>query len=141
MTFNKIYAFTTLLLVIVLAGAGAPLRAQRQAPAAPQPAAVNAAHPAPPTPENKQEEAKEEKPVVTHHQVTVDGKVLSYTATAGMMPIRDDAGTLQAHMFYVAYTLDGAGAASERPLTFCFNGGPGSSSVWLQIGAIGPRRV
>lgn len=89
----------------------------------------------------KNEGKEEEKPVVTRHQVTVNGKVLSYTATAGMMPIRDDAGTLQAHMFYVAYTLDSAGPSSERPLTFCFNGGPGSSSVWLQLGAIGPRRV
>ncbi|MGH9351823.1 MAG: S10 family peptidase, partial [Terriglobia bacterium] len=102
------------------------------------PAASHASQPA--ASGNKKEE-KEEKPVITHHQITVNGKALSYTATAGMMPIRDDAGTLQAHMFYVAYTLDGADAASERPLTFCFNGGPGSSSVWLQIGAIGPRRV
>lgn len=94
-----------------------------------------------PSAEEKAEEAKKEKPVVTHHQITVQGKVLSYTATAGLMPIRDDNGALEAHMFYIAYTLDGDAPASQRPLTFCFNGGPGSSSVWLQLGAIGPRRV
>jgi carboxypeptidase C (cathepsin A) len=105
--------------------------------------AANTAKPAP-VPgkqENTAPEEKEKKPVVTHHEITVQGKVLNYTATAGMMPIRDDAGTLEAHMFYIAYTLDGEGPAARRPLTFCFNGGPGSSSVWLQMGAIGPRRV
>ncbi|MGH9407759.1 MAG: S10 family peptidase [Terriglobia bacterium] len=115
-----------------------PLRPAATRPA-PQPPATP---PAPaPAPISKQEEAKEEKPVVTHHQITVRGRALNYTATAALMPISDDAGTLEAHMFYIAYTLDGARPASGRPLTFCFNGGPGSSSVWLQLGAIGPRRV
>lgn len=108
----------------------------------PQPPA-SAHQPAPPpvSKEEKEKQEKEEKPVITHHHITVDGRTLNYTATAALMPIRDEAGALQAHMFYIAYTLDGAGPASARPLTFCFNGGPGSSSVWLQLGAIGPRRV
>jgi len=90
--------------------------------------------------ENVKYDMTEVPPVVTHHQITLGGRVLHYTATAGRMPIKDDAGTIEAEMFYVAYTLDGAEAQS-RPLTFAFNGGPGSSSVWLHMGALGPRKV
>jgi carboxypeptidase C (cathepsin A) len=79
-------------------------------------------------------------PVVTHHQITVDGKLLKYTATAGRLPIKRADGKIEAEMFFVGYTLDGPGAA-KRPLTFAFNGGPGSSSIWLHMGALGPRKV
>ena len=79
-------------------------------------------------------------PVVTHHQITVDGKALKYTATAGRLPIKRADGKIEAEMFYVAYMLDGEDAA-KRPLTFAFNGGPGSASIWLHMGALGPRRV
>lgn len=79
-------------------------------------------------------------PVITHHQITVDGKLLKYTATAGKLPIKRDDGKTEALMFYVAYTLDGQDPA-KRPLTFAFNGGPGSASIWLHMGALGPRRV
>lgn len=79
-------------------------------------------------------------PVVTHHQITVDGKTLKYTAAAGRLPIKRDDGKIEAEMFFVAYSLDGQEAA-KRPLTFAFNGGPGSASIWLHMGALGPRRV
>jgi carboxypeptidase C (cathepsin A) len=79
-------------------------------------------------------------PVTTHHQITVEGKLLKYTATAGRLPIKRGDGRIEAEMFYVAYTLDGQDAA-RRPLTFAFNGGPGSASIWLHMGALGPRRV
>jgi len=79
-------------------------------------------------------------PVVTHHQITVDGKLLKYTATAGRLPIKRGDGKIEAEMFYVAYTLDGQDAA-KRPVTFAFNGGPGSASIWLHMGALGPRKV
>ncbi len=79
-------------------------------------------------------------PIVTHHQITVNGKLLHYTATAGRLPIKRDDGKIEAEMFFVAYTLDGQDA-SKRPLTFAFNGGPGSSSIWLHMGALGPKRV
>jgi len=78
--------------------------------------------------------------VITHHQITLHGKTLSYTATAGRLPIKRDDGKTEAEMFFVAYTLDGQDAA-KRPLTFSFNGGPGSASVWLHMGALGPKRV
>ena len=82
----------------------------------------------------------EATPVVTHHQITVDGKLLKYTATTGRLPIKRGDGRIEAEMFYVAYTLDGQDAA-KRPLTFAFNGGPGSASIWLHMGALGPRKV
>ena len=93
-----------------------------------------ATHPAQAAPE-----PPEEKPVITHHTITVGGKTLHYTATTGFMPLRDNTGKLDGRIFYMAYTLDNPPA--RRPLTFSFNGGPGSSSVWLHLGAIGPRRV
>src|SRR5438034_6334646 len=83
----------------------------------------------------------EEPPVVTRHEIRVGGKTLHYTATVGMMPIRNREGETEARMFFMAYTLDNAGGRGQRPLTFAFNGGPGSASVWLHLGAIGPKRV
>ncbi|HVO59894.1 MAG TPA: hypothetical protein VMT53_03105 [Terriglobales bacterium] len=79
-------------------------------------------------------------PVITHHQITVDGKPLKYTATAGRLPIKRDDGKILAEMFFVSYALDGEDV-SKRPLTFAFNGGPGSATVWLHMGALGPKRV
>jgi carboxypeptidase C (cathepsin A) len=90
-----------------------------------------------PKEENKSEEEK--PPVVTHHEIHAGGKVLRYTATTGLMPIRNADGETEAHIFFISYALDNPGA--RRPLTFSFNGGPGSSSVWLHLGAIGPKRV
>ncbi len=91
---------------------------------------------------NKEEhfDMTEVPPVVTHHQITVDGKLLHYTATAGRLPIKRGDGKIEAEMFFVAYTLDGENT-SNRPLTFAFNGGPGSASIWLHMGALGPKRV
>ncbi len=94
-------------------------------------------------PEHRPEakEPPEQPPVITHHEIHVGGKVLRYTATVGLMPIRDEkTDKLEAHIFYIAYALENPGPG-KRPLTFAFNGGPGSSSVWLHLGCIGPRRV
>src|SRR5882724_1128291 len=95
----------------------------------------------PGTDKDKEEfDVSEVSPVVTHHQVTLDGKGLKYTATAGRLPIKRGDGKIEAEMFFVAYTLDGQDAG-KRPLTFAFNGGPGSATIWLHMGALGPRRV
>jgi carboxypeptidase C (cathepsin A) len=95
----------------------------------------------PGTDKDKEEfDVSEVPPVVTHHQVTPDGKVLKYTATVGRLPIKRGDGKIEAEMFFVAYTLDGQDAG-KRPLTFAFNGGPGSATIWLHMGALGPRRV
>jgi carboxypeptidase C (cathepsin A) len=83
----------------------------------------------------------ETPPVVTQHQIRVGGATLRYTATAGYMPMRTEEGELRANVFFIAYTRADVEDVSSRPLTFSFNGGPGSSSVWLHLGAIGPKRV
>jgi carboxypeptidase C (cathepsin A) len=83
----------------------------------------------------------DERPVVTRHEIRTGGRTLRYTVTTGMMPLKNQAGETEARIFYMAYTADGAGRAAQRPLMFSFNGGPGSSSVWLHLGALGPRRV
>jgi len=138
---------------------------------------------------DKKEEAKkddekkaDDAPVVTHGTVTIDGKEVAYTATAGKMLIKSDDGTPKASVFYVAYTKDdpqaekaaksrkkqkkeksddegedeesegeesaddtksddASATPNKRPITFAFNGGPGSSSVWLHLGMLGPQRV
>jgi carboxypeptidase C (cathepsin A) len=112
------------------------------APAASQPSAQPAPPPRPGTGKGKELhfDMTEVPPIVTHQQATVNGRVLRYTSTAGRLPIKRGDGKIEAEMFFVAYTLDGENAA-QRPLTFAFNGGPGSSSVWLHMGALGPRRV
>lgn len=79
----------------------------------------------------------EETKSVTSHTVTVAGKALTYKATAGTLTLRDAEGKPIASMFYVAYTVDGP----KRPLTFFYNGGPGSSSIWLHMGSLGPMRI
>ena len=115
--------------------------------------------------EEKKPEAKPvEKPevkdnlVVTQHTVRVGGKEIKYTVTAGTMILKEETPDREkeaegekprAQVFFVAYTKDGsssksagrAPALAKRPLTFSFNGGPGSSSVWLHLGVLGPRRV
>lgn len=74
---------------------------------------------------------------VTRHTAVIAGRPLAYTATAGTLTIRDDDGKPTASMFYVAYTTGGA----NRPVTFFYNGGPGSSTLWLHMGSLGPVRV
>jgi carboxypeptidase C (cathepsin A) len=86
-------------------------------------------------------EEKEEKLVETKHKVTIAGQEISYTAKAGTILLRDAEQKPTASIFYIAYSRDGVGDLTARPITFSFNGGPGSSSVWLHLGLLGPRRV
>jgi carboxypeptidase C (cathepsin A) len=81
----------------------------------------------------------DETPAVTHHEIRLGDKALRYTATAAQMPLFSPTGEVEAHIFYIAYTLDGVTDISKRPLTFAFNGGPGSASMWVHMGAMGPR--
>lgn len=82
-----------------------------------------------------------EKSSVTHHDLTLNGKVLHYTATAGTLLIhQDEDDKPYGSIFYVAYTLDNAEPRS-RPVSFLYNGGPGSASLWLHMGSFGPVRV
>src|SRR5215208_921714 len=112
------------------------------------------------TPEEQQQEkpAPKDNLVITQHTVRIGGKEIKYTVTAGTMVIKEETADREkeaegekprAQVFFVAYTKDsgsskatgGASALHKRPLTFSFNGGPGSSSVWLHLGVLGPRRV
>jgi carboxypeptidase C (cathepsin A) len=77
----------------------------------------------------------------TTHTIMIGGTEVSYTATAARMILREEDGKKKASFFSVAYTRDGVEDPATRPIVFCFNGGPGSSSVWLHLGAFGPRRV
>ncbi len=104
------------------------------------PAVTPAAAPTPPT--VSAPEPKEEPPEVRKHSLVIAGKTLNYTTTTGYMPIRNaQAGVVEARIFFMAYTLDGVADPTKRPLMFSFNGGPGSASVWLHLGALGPKRV
>jgi carboxypeptidase C (cathepsin A) len=104
----------------------------------------------------KNGEKKEEKPkavdklVESQHSIKIKGKEIKYTVTTGTMVLKEETTDREkeaegekprAQVFFVAYTRDGIRDASKRPLTFSFNGGPGSSSVWLHLGVLGPRRV
>jgi carboxypeptidase C (cathepsin A) len=82
-----------------------------------------------------------EKPVLTKHTVMIAGERISYVAETGMLPLLKPDGQLTASIFYVAYTKQGESHPERRPVMFCFNGGPGSASVWLHLGALGPRRA
>jgi carboxypeptidase C (cathepsin A) len=87
-------------------------------------------------------EQKEEPPTVTKHSIRIGSRTLNYTTTTGFMPIKNErTSETEARIFYMAYTLDGVSDPKTRPLMFSFNGGPGSASVWLHLGALGPRRV
>src|SRR5512143_2924839 len=97
--------------------------------------------------------APKDELVETKHSVTINGQEIRYTVTCGTMVLKEEAekrgekeGELEgekprASIFFVAYTRDDVAERGQRPLTFSFNGGPGSSSVWLHLGLLGPRRV
>lgn len=106
----------------------------RSAPTAEQPTADEGGArraPAPP---------QEEKTSVTHHSTRIGGQQINYTATAGTYIIKADDGTPKASFFYVAYTKDGVSDVAERPIAICYNGGPGSASLFTHMG-FGPKRV
>jgi carboxypeptidase C (cathepsin A) len=130
-----------------LAAATGSLWAQRPAepPSRPQaPAANSTTQPEEgrggPPPTREVATAAEEKLSQTSHTLRLGGRDIRYTATTGTLPIRLDNGRVAARMFFVAYTQDGGDAAS-RPVSFLYNGGPGSPSMYLHLGSFGPRRV
>jgi carboxypeptidase C (cathepsin A) len=97
-------------------------------------------------PADSDKKAEADKPVepassVTQHQVTIGGQVVKYTATAGWLIMKDDKDKPIARFGYTAYTRDGVKDLAKRPVMFAYNGGPGSSSIWLHMGILGPRRV
>ncbi len=110
-----------------------------------------------PSTENKYDDASAPAPqdnlVTTQHTLTIDGQAIAYTVTAGTIVLKEETEKKgeeegasegekpRASIFFIAYTRDGVDDPASRPVTFSFNGGPGSSSVWLHLGVLGPRRV
>lgn len=80
-------------------------------------------------------------PIVRQQELKLGRRALKYTTVTGRMPLKNDAEEIEAQLFFTAYTLGHGDADRKRPLTFVFNGGPGSASVWLHLGALGPKRV
>ena len=108
----------------------------------------------PKKPEEKKDEKKEDKTapkdnlVETMHTVRIGGRTVKYTVTTGTIVMKEEVSEKEgetdkprAQIFFTAYTMDGVKDKSKRPITFSFNCGPGSSSVWLHMGVLGPRRV
>ena len=95
--------------------------------------------------EEKNGDTPEDKLSVTHHSVTINGEEIRYTATTGTLILKEEIDKEgekpKAAVFFIAYTRDDVEDTSTRPITFSFNGGPGSSSVWLHLGVLGPRTV
>jgi carboxypeptidase C (cathepsin A) len=87
------------------------------------------------------EPAPKEQSSVTEHTIRIGGQTIPYKATAATMSLKDDKGETNASLFYIAYTRSDVDDPGKRPIAFIYNGGPGSSSVWLHMGAFGPRRV
>lgn len=77
--------------------------------------------------------------VETKHSIEIGGKQIDYTATTGTIALESDLG--QYEVFFTAYTVDSAEGPAHRPVTFAFNGGPGSASLWLHMGLLGPERI
>lgn len=104
--------------------------------------AAEPANPSDEAPTPAREDSAPEAPEVveTRHSVEIGGERVEYTARAGKLVLKDGKGEPTAEIFFIAYTREGM-EPEERPLTFSFNGGPGSSSVWLHMGVLGPRRV
>ncbi|MDE0012531.1 MAG: peptidase S10 [Candidatus Poribacteria bacterium] len=97
------------------------------------------------TAEEKNSPTPEDNLSVTHHSVTINGEEIRYTATTGTLVLKEEIDNegekAKAAVFFIAYTRDDVDDMSKRPITFSFNGGPGSSSVWLHLGVLGPRCV
>ncbi len=86
-------------------------------------------------------EASKPSKSVTKHSAKIGDKLIAYTATTGTLVLKNEKDEPVALFGYTAYTKDGETDATKRPVTFAYNGGPGSSSIWLHLGALGPRRV
>ncbi|MCL5097558.1 MAG: peptidase S10 [Candidatus Omnitrophica bacterium] len=123
-----------------LLAAGGPETAKPEEKSPGKPAVQPAKHDQQPPAKAESGEPKEQL-VETKHCAVINGVRVDYTAKAGTIVLRDNENKPTASIFYIAYTRDGIEDLSKRPITFSFNGGPGSSSVWMHLGLLGPRRV
>lgn len=82
-----------------------------------------------------------EEEVITNHTANIRGATISYRATAGTLPLKEEQGEVKGRIFYIAYERTDVENQAKRPIAFCFNGGPGAASIWLHLGLLGPKRV
>ena len=94
-----------------------------------------------PAPDAAKKEPPKAEQSVTQHTALIGGAPVTFTATAGTLIVKNAKDEPWASIGYVAYVRKDAGPVARRPIAFCYNGGPGSSSIWLHMGALGPRRV
>jgi carboxypeptidase C (cathepsin A) len=150
---GSLRSILAVLLLASLAGAvataqdSAPARQRRSAASSTEPGGMNAQSSQASEPEQNNQDRKDnvlpipaETKVETKHDWTAGARPVHYTATAGTLLIRDEDNKPYGSLFYVAYTEDGV-AANTRPVTFLYNGGPGSATIWLHMGSLGPVRV
>ena len=123
---KSLYIFTLILILLTFSSLAYPIQkaAETERPA-----------------QSSSEQTYIENASITHHTLNINGQLLSYTATAAYMPLKNEANKPIAKIFFIAYTQDNQKTNSQKPITFAFNGGPGSSSIWLHMGALGPQRV
>jgi len=132
----------TLLISIIITLAALPVRADEPKPDSPKPEEKKGT-----PPEKKDDKPKEQKPKESRGAVTIAGKEVQYLAKTGTLPLLKEDGATRADVFFVYYAVTGAEgkplAATDaaRPVIFCFNGGPGSSAVWLHFGGLGPKKI
>ena len=124
--------------IVSAAQAQRPARPRPEQPGAAEPAAAvrDTAHPMP-----SEEGAPHEVSSVTEHTIRLGGQEVSYKATAATMLLKNDSGAPIGSLYYTAYTKNGVSDLSQRPLAFIYNGGPGSASMWVHMGAYGPKRI
>jgi carboxypeptidase C (cathepsin A) len=143
---NLVLGVSAALVALPLFGAEAPSNTPaHSASAEPKESAKDASkepgkEPAKEPPKDKAKEP-EEKLIESKHTVRIAGREVGYKAVAGTILLRDEEDKPTASIFYIAYMRDEVKDLSTRPVTFSFNGGPGSSSVWMHLGLLGPRRV
>ena len=151
--FFSLPKFVGVLCLFGVVSATAPCGAQAQGRRGGQASAPEATSAKPPAAADAKPGAPESKPAVTpgmstaepplppdahvEQSIQMDGKTLHYTATVGTLPVRDSKGVLSGEVVYTSYVMEG----KDRPVTFAFNGGPGAASVYLNLGAIGPKKV
>src|SRR5215470_5303154 len=131
-------SFRFLSLVALLLGANLCLGQQPQSQTS---AEKPGEKPAEKSKDEKKPPVLEEKSVPTKHTLKIGGQEIKYIATVGTILLKLEDGIFKVSIFYIAYIKDDVADFSKRPITFSFNGGLGSSSVWLHLGLLGPRRV
>ena len=137
---RPIFALSALALALIF-GQPARLSAQEEKESKPSEAKSAEAKSAEAKPTEGKEPAPKEESSVTEHTIRLGGQTIPYKATASTTLLKNDKGDPAALLFSIAYTRSDVKDASTRPLAFIYNGGPGSSSVWLHMGAFGPRRI